>query len=75
MEKLTGKKLLIIGGGPADVVIVNAAHEMGLYVICCARYTTYANQAKDISDEAWHIDYTHTDEIVEKCRNAGVTVL
>jgi len=74
MLQFEGKKLLIIGGSYNDINIVTAAHDLGCYVICCDRNTDYKNkaQAKLIADEAWDVDYSLTDFIVEKCKEAGV---
>lgn len=74
MLQFEGKKLLVIGGSYNDINIVKAAHALGCYVICCDRNTDYKTkaQAKLICDEAWDIDYSQTDFMVEKCREAKI---
>lgn len=74
MKKFEGKKLLVIGGSNNDINIVEAAHELGCYVICCDRNTDYKNkaQAKLIADEAWDVDYSQTEFMLEKCREAKI---
>lgn len=74
MLQFEGKKLLIIGGSNNDINIVEAAHSLGCYVICCDRNTDYKTkaQAKLIADEAWDIDYSRTDYMVEKCKEAQI---
>lgn len=72
-QRLDGKKLLIISSDGNDKVLVQAGKELGLYTICCDRYTDYSlSPAKLMADEVWDIDYTHTEKVAEKCKNAGV---
>ena len=72
-EQLRGKKLLIISSDINDMTFVEAAKEMGVYVICCDRYSDHSiSPAKAVSDEAWDIDYRDTDKIANKCKEAGV---
>lgn len=73
MKQLTGKKLLVITSDSNDLVFVQAAKELGAYVVCCDRYENWdVSPAKKIADEAWNIDYTKTDIIAEKCREFGI---
>ena len=73
MEDLKGKKLLIVTSDGSDRALLKAARELGLYVICCDRYTDYrVSPTKAMADEAWDIDYTDTERVAEKCREAGV---
>ena len=73
MEDLRGKKLLIVTSDGSDRALLKAAREMGLYVICCDRYTDYkVSPTKAMADEAWDIDYTDTERVAGKCREAGV---
>ena len=72
-EQLKGKKLLVISSDVNDKPFVEAAKEMGVYVICCDRYSDHAvSPAKSISDEAWDIDYRDTELIAQRCRESGV---
>ena len=73
MDNLKGKKLLVISSEKKDLSFVNAAREMGAYIICCDIYTDYnISMAKKYADEAWDIDYNKVDLIAEKCREKGV---
>lgn len=74
MQEFEGKKLLVIGGSNNDINIVEAAHALGCYVICCDRNTDYKTkaQAKLICDEAWDVDYSRTDYMIELCREAKI---
>ena len=72
-EHLRGKKLLIIGSDAGNINIINAAKEMGIYTIAVDGITDRRNApAKTVADEAWDVNYSYTDEIVEMCRNSGV---
>lgn len=71
--KVLNKKLLVISSDSNDKVFVEAAKEMGVYVVCCDRYEDWAiSPAKLMADEAWNIDYTKTEEIVKKCKECGI---
>lgn len=72
-EHLRGKKLLIIGSDSGSINIIDAARDMGVYTIVVDGISDRSiAPAKRVADEAWDIDYSHTDEIVEKCRECGV---
>ena len=73
MEKLYGKKLLVISSDSNDIVFVEAAKELGVYVVCCDRYENWdISPAKKMADEAWNLDYTDTEAVAEKCREVGI---
>lgn len=73
MKYLAGKKLLIISSDGSDRALLKAGRELGLYVICCDRYTDYTiSPTKAMADEAWDIDYSQTETVAEKCKAAGV---
>lgn len=73
MKTFDGKKLLVISSDSNDRVFVQAAKELGAYVVCCDRYENWdMSPAKKIADEAWNIDYTDTDAVAEKCREVGI---
>ncbi len=73
-EQAKGKKLLIIGGETNLMNIVRQAREMGVYTIVTERGSDYSKlPAKSIADEAWDIDYSDMDTLVQKCREAGVS--
>lgn len=68
-DMLKNKKLLVVGSTPVDVRIVNVAHEMGMYVIVVDGINDYSKApAKLIADEAWDIDYSKIDEVIEKAK-------
>lgn len=72
-ENLRGKRLLVISSDINDMTFVNAAKDMGVYVICCDRYSDYlVSPSKEAADEAWDIDYRDTAQIVERCKASKV---
>ena len=73
MKSLEGKKLLVISSDSNDKVFVQAAKELGVYVVCCDKYENWEmSPAKKIADEAWNIDYTDTEVVAKKCREIGI---
>ncbi|MCI8513121.1 MAG: ATP-grasp domain-containing protein [Lachnospiraceae bacterium] len=73
MERLDGKKILIISSDSSDVSLVEAAKSLGVYAICCDRYTDHRiSPAKALADEAWDMDYSDVDAVAEQCRKKGV---
>lgn len=73
MKSLDGKKLLVISSDSNDISFVQAAKDMGVYVVCCDRYQDWSlSPAKQLADEAWNIDYTDTEAVAEKCRASGI---
>lgn len=72
MDNLKGKKLLIVSSDGSDRALLNAARELGLYVICCDKYDAVRSPTKAMADEAWDLDYSRTEQVAEKCREAGV---
>jgi len=73
MKNLTGKKLLVISSDGSDITFVNAARELGVYVICCDRYTDYSRSpAKEAADEAWDIDYSDTATVAARCKKERI---
>jgi biotin carboxylase len=73
-SKLKGKKLLVIGSDASNNSIILAAREMGVYTIVTDGIADRTRTpAKNISDEAWDIDYSDIKALSEKCREAGVS--
>lgn len=73
MERLDGKKILIVSSDSSDISLVEAAKALGAYVICCDRYTDYRiSPAKALADESWDMDYSDVDAVAEQCRKEGV---
>ncbi|MDO4564015.1 MAG: ATP-grasp domain-containing protein [Clostridia bacterium] len=72
-EKCKGKKLLAVGIEEYEELI-EAAHEMGVYVILIGRNADITTAyAKYMADEVWCDDYSNIDKVVEKCRLNGVS--
>lgn len=72
-EALRGKKLLVIGSDSGNINIIRAAREMGVYTIAADGITDWAKApAKRAADEGWDIDYSDTEAVAQKCREAGV---
>ena len=70
---LRGKKLLVIGSDPSNIAILDMAKEMGVYTIVVDGISDWEKApAKRKADEAWDIDYSDTDAVVRKCKDAGV---
>lgn len=64
------KKILILGGTPQQIKLVNAAKKMGIYTIV----TDYleSSAAKELADKAYMYDIKDIDGIVEMCRKEKV---
>lgn len=72
-ENLKGKKLLVIGSEEPETNIINAAHELGIYVIACdGRKKSESTFAKNIADESWDVDYSKIETIVNLSRESEV---
>ena len=72
---LTGKKLLILGGGATSKDIVNAAKVLGIYTIVTDWYDTKRSPAKLIADEYWNEEIFKPDllaELIKKHHIDGV---
>lgn len=65
------RKLLILGGASVHVKVVEAAKRMGLYTIV----TDYLpdSPAKQIADQSYMFNIYDVDEIVQMCRQEGVS--
>ena len=73
MQSLKGKKLLVISSDSSDIEFVEAANSLGVYVVCCDRYSDWnISPAKALADEAWNMDYTDTESVAAKCREAHI---
>ena len=73
IHDLKGKKLLILGASPSEVVLVKRAQELGIYTIV-TDYRTDRNlcKAKDVADEAWDISWSDLDALEKACKEHGV---
>ena len=73
MKRFDGKKLLIVSSDGADRALLKAGRELGLYIVCCDRYTDYTvSPTKAMADEAWDINYKETELVAQKCREIGI---
>lgn len=70
MKSLTGKKLLILGGGAATVNVVKQAKQLGLYTIVTG--ITERGQAKDIADESLLIGSEEHDKLIDFIRQKHI---
>ncbi len=66
------KKILILGGAQVHCKLVEAAHEMNLYVIVTDYLKKDESPAKLIADKSYDIDINDTQEIVRVCREEGI---
>lgn len=72
MLDLKGKKLLLLAGAPVHCKVVEAAKEMGVYVIVTDYLSYEQSPAKQLADEYWDLNITQIDEIVERCKKENV---
>ena len=72
---LTGKKLLILGGGATSIDIVEAARALGVYSVVTDWYDTKRSPAKLIADEYWNEEIFNPKllaELIKKYNIDGV---
>ncbi len=69
-DSLSGKKLLILGGGSQHCKLVEAAKELGIETYV-ADFLENA-PAKEIADHAYLINVTETDRLEELCRTEKI---
>lgn len=69
---LTGKKLLILGGGATSIDIVDAARAMGVYTIVTDWYDTKRSPAKLVADEYWNEEIFKPERIAELIKEHSV---
>lgn len=62
------KKILILGGAQVHCKLVEAAHEMGLYVIVTDYLQEEDSPAKLIADKNYQIDVNDVKKIVQICK-------
>ena len=73
MDKLAGKKLLILGGKPiGSCEIAEYARQHGIYTIVTDYLPTELSEAKKYADEAWDVSTADVDTLVLKSKEAGV---
>lgn len=71
--KLSGNKLLILGGAATEIPLVRRAKEMGVYTIVTDIYDFKTSPAKMYADEAWDISWTDLDELSAKCKEENIS--
>lgn len=72
-KSLNGKKLVVLGGAPNESTLVKRAQELGVYVIVADYYTDRKlSPAKEYADEAWDVNWTDVDKMVELCQKNHV---
>ena len=72
-EELKGKKLLVLGATRDECQIIDAAHEMGVYVITTDNHTDWDDApAKNIADEAWDISWSDIETLKQKAIESKV---
>lgn len=72
MQDLKGKRLLVLGGAFQHCKLVEAAHELGVYVIVDDYLSVERAPAKQMADKYYMHNITEIDQIVEMCRIEGV---
>ena len=73
MQILTGKKLLLLGGGANEVPLVTRAQELGVYVIVADYHSDFQlSPAKTIANETWCVSWADLDTLERMCREANV---
>ncbi|MBR2804216.1 MAG: hypothetical protein IKE20_03610, partial [Eggerthellaceae bacterium] len=71
-ESLSGKKLLLLAGADPHRKVVEAAHELGVYVVVADYLPIEDAPAKQIADEAWQVDVFDVDGLVERIQDVGI---
>ena len=69
MQDLKGKKLLVLGGAFQHCKLVEAAHNLGVYVIVDDYLPAEKACAKQIADKYYMHNITEIDEIVKMCKD------
>lgn len=67
---LTGKRLLVLGGGNSTYGVVECAKKMGLYIICVGQ--EQGGIAKDLADEAYCISTTDHEALVALIKEKNI---
>lgn len=68
MEKLKGKKLLILAAGADHVSLIKRAQDYGVYVIVTDMYKDHQiSPGKDVANEYWDISWKDIDALEKKC--------
>lgn len=71
--ELKGKKLLILGATMDEYLLVQRAHELGIYVIVTDYNVDWSlSPAKYLADEVWDISWSDVDSLAVQCRTHNV---
>ena len=66
-------KLLILGGNPTEIEIVERAKKLGLYTIVTDNHTDWKlSPAKQLADEGWNISWSDVDTLAKECQEENV---
>lgn len=63
-------KILILGGGQAQLGLIKAAKKMGLYVIVVGKFGNYPGY--EFADRVYYIDIKDKESIAEMAENEGI---
>ena len=66
------KKLLFLGGSGLDACAVKRAKELGVWTIIANKYDVDKSPAKQISDEAWMVDFSDTSKMVSLIKENSI---
>lgn len=69
---IKGKKLIFLGGSGLDACAIIRAKEMGVFTIVANKFSIERSPAKKITDEAWDVDFSDVDCMVELIRKNHV---
>lgn len=72
MNKLKGKKLLILGGSRISCEIVKKAKEMGIYVLVTDWYPLEKSPAKQIAHEALYVSTADVDAVSDLIKEKNI---
>lgn len=72
MQNLKGKRLLVLGGAFQHCKVVEAAHELGVYVIVDDYLPVEKAPAKQIADKYYMHNITDYDDIIQMCKDEKI---
>lgn len=72
MDELKGKKLLVLGGARLSCEIIEAAHEMGVYVVVTDYNVPEDSPGKQIADESFMVSTIDVDAVVDLIKRENI---